>query len=155
MAPPRRRSFMDLPTEPETKEAPQFTCVAHGCPVVAGIRESENSCICRFHHEEPGSVWQEITRRLRQRAWMVRLVDWLYGRAGPAETPDWREKARKLIDGANESPALHPADGEGAWRYAERLDSEIGKRVRTGLERPKLIAPVRSGRAAEHLPSSF
>lgn len=158
MATTRRRSFMDSPVmggdQPiDVPARPRDACMAHGCPVLAGLDASNGDRVCRFHHGEPGGIWQEITRRLRVHGWLVNLINWLYSGDGPDGMPGWEAKAHELVR-RHKFDEAQRRDGETAKLYAHRLNALLAREVFTGLDRrrPPKADPAAPQRAADHLP---
>lgn len=147
-------SYLKRISESEQKDEPvgprTWQCMCNGCPVIAGIDAGNGQTICRFHFGEPASVWQEITRRLRERGWLVRLVNWLYTGDGPHAMSGWGEYAAKLCESKGR-PELSPSvvtnmggrevnEADSAPLYANRLNATLTREVFTGLDRPTPLA---------------
>ena len=120
--------------ESPVNSARTWRCVANGCPAVAGISSGQHDTICRFHFGEPADNWQEITKRLRDRRWLVRLADMA---ATYAFFDFWSESAKAQCD-QHGRPELAPKlveVGQNIWReekenpklYASRLNAVLYK----------------------------
>lgn len=133
--------FSDGKQEAPIPQAKQFVCKAFGCPVCAGIADGETQFICRFHFGTSPESWAEITKKLRERMWMVRLAD-------TCDTPEifdiplWHQRATEFaLKHGREDLAPNP-DREITFPklYAARISAVLRKEC--SVER---IAPVVAG----------
>jgi hypothetical protein len=122
----------------------EWRCMAHGCPVTAGIEAGAGELICRFHDAAPPKHWNEVTRRLRMRDWMVAAADY-YSRHDVA--PGWADRAKAAAEGHGR-PDLAPTVRElrpGVTRderehpalYAQRLNAVLAHECLLEREAPE------------------
>lgn len=107
---------------------PQFRCMAHGCPVVAGIEAGKGEYVCRFHHATAPAKWSQATAALRDHEWLVHLTQLCW-------TPEIHGFERWGARAAN-CCSYHGRDD-----LAPRVDvSFMGGKIRAEYEHPKLYA---------------
>ena len=122
----------------------RFQCVAHGCPVVAGIVHAGDSPetyrhICRFHDGRPVGDWQRITRVLRERAGLARIAD-LVATCEIHDIPGWGERVTAYCerigfpelapDRARHLPHGHLVDEvKSPKAYAARLSGALSRMI--------------------------
>ena len=122
----------------------RFQCVAHGCPVVAGIVHAGDSPetyrhICRFHDGRPVGDWQRITRVMRERAGLARIAD-LVATCEIHDIPGWGERVTAYCerigfpelapDRARHLPHGHLVDEvKSPKAYAARLSGALSRMI--------------------------
>lgn len=135
--------------EPAPYLGKRFVCMAHGCPVVAGIERSESEMVCRFHFHTRSADWQHVTDVLRKHLWIVRLAD-------TCDTPeifaisDWAARATQFAE-RNGMPDLAPNPKreirDGVIRseiafprlYAQRLSSALVRLCNVNRKAPEIV----------------
>jgi hypothetical protein len=143
----------------------QWRCMAHGCPVTAGIEAGAGELICRFHDAAPPKHWNDVTRRLRMRDWIVAIADycarhdvvagWAARAAAAAQAhgrPDLAPTVREMRPGITRDEREHPL------LYAQRLNAVLAhecllEREATDVKRAMAAGPVKLADALPAIPA--
>lgn len=104
-------------------EAPKdYSCAAYGCPLTGSMSPSTTGSgpwFCAFHWGTSVDQRDAVTVKIRERAWLMRLMDRVY-RCLPNDWDTSRPLAREYCE-KHGRPDLAPIGDEGRMIYFTRL----------------------------------
>lgn len=136
------RQAMGKGEDDEQQPRAAGACRADDCPCRGSIDlGSSGRFFCSWHAWTPPPQWGEVTRQLRDHAWLIDFIGELMRIHSRGRLTDWQARAAQFF--ATDPVCLPNSDEKQAFNlYVWRLREELSWRVGVRKERPVPRVPM-------------